>query len=193
MSPAILRVSPACSDADPSSFLTVSDKFVLELQKHVSGAPTKESEARVEHLLRGIRHLKIRVYPEDELEMSAEFIQALATLFSAAHGQTLKTAYAECFTSLLHPVVETATAEVNHPMWSKAMAVILQRAQGMAVKPRYWVSTFPLVIAALGVSPREVFMQHWQPCIDTILAKLKVSPNQRYILIRRTAHCAPWR
>ena len=90
--------------------------------------------------------------------MSAEFVTALAEFFVNAHGNTVKCAYAEALTSLLHPVTETATAEVNHPMWSKAIAMILDRAFAMIAKPRYWASAFPLVVVALGVSPREVFM-----------------------------------
>ena len=129
----------------------------------------------MEHLLRGMRCLKVRVYPEEELEASSELLQNLASLFANAHGQTLKVAYAETFIHLLHPVIETATAEVNYPMWAKAVAVILQRAHIMAAKPRYWASAFPLIIVALGVSPREVIMQNWQICVDNITAKLKVS------------------
>ncbi|WWD01575.1 hypothetical protein V866_008520 [Kwoniella sp. B9012] len=155
-------------------FLTVSDRFIRELSKHATASqPTKEAEAKIEHLLKGMRHLKLRVYPENELEMSSEFITSLAGFFTNSHGQTLKIAYAETFTSLLHPVIETATAEVNHPLWSKAVAIIVERALAMAQKARYWPAAFPLVITALGVSPREVFMQQWQSCIDAILAKFK--------------------
>ena len=153
----------------------MSDRFTRELGKYATSMqPTREAEARIEHLLRGMRHLKLRVYPEDELEMSSEFIIQLAAYFANAHGQALKCAYAETFVSLLHPVIETATAEVNHPMWSKAIAVILARALAMGQKPRYWPTAFPLVVVALGLSPREICMQHWQSCTEAVVAKLKV-------------------
>ncbi|KAK8869950.1 hypothetical protein IAR55_000519 [Kwoniella newhampshirensis] len=155
-------------------FLTVSDRFIRELGKYASSAQSsKDSEAKIEHLLKGMRHLKLRVYPEQELEMSAEFIQSLASFFADAHGQTLKIAYAETFTSLLHPVIETATAEVNHPVWSRAVAVILDRATAMVAKQRYWSAAFPLVVTALGVSPRDVFMKQWQPSIDTVMTRFR--------------------
>jgi len=107
--------------------------------------------------------------------MSSEFIQAIAGFFANTHGQYLKYAYAETLIHLLHPVIETATAEVNHPMWSKAIAVILQRASGMLAKPRYWSIGFSLFVVTLGVSPREVFMQNWQVCIDHVQRGFKVS------------------
>jgi hypothetical protein len=153
----------------------VSDRFTRELGKYASIQPTKDADLKIEHLLRGMRHLKLKVYPEADLENSSEFIQQLATFFANTHGQSLKASCAETFTSLLHPVVETATAEVNHPMWSKAVAIVLSRALALAQKPRYWGVAFPLIVVSLGVSPREVFMQHWQGCIETITAKLKVS------------------
>ncbi len=122
-----------------------------------------------------MRNLKLRVYPETELENSAELLEQLAAFFANAHGHSLKSAYADIFAGLLHPVVETATAEANHPRWSKAVAIILQRALAMATKPRYWSVAFPLIVVTLGVSPREALMQHWQGCIDNITAKFKVS------------------
>ncbi|WVR05048.1 hypothetical protein IAU60_002060 [Kwoniella sp. DSM 27419] len=155
-------------------FLTVSDRFVRELGKFVTSTqPTKEIEAKIEHLLKGMRSLKLRVYPEAELELSSEFLQSLAGFFANTHGQNLKIAYAETLTSLLHPVVETATAEVNHPQWSKAVAIVLDRAMAMAQKARYWAVAFPLVITALGVSPRELLLQQWQSCMESIMVKFK--------------------
>ena len=166
-------MSPECILAD-FRFLTVSDRFIRELSRYAA-APTKETEAKIEHLLKGMRRLKLKVYPEEELEMSSEFIQAIAGFFANTHGQYLKYAYAETLIHLLHPVIETATAEVNHPMWSKAIAIILQRASGMLAKPRYWSIGFSLFVVTLGVSPREVFMQNWQVCMDHVQRGLKVS------------------
>lgn len=153
-------------------FLTVSERFTHEIGTLNAAAP-KDLDARVEHILKGVRHLKLKVYPDDNLEMASEFLQTLSVFFVNAHGNSLKSAFAETFTHLLHPVIESATAEVNHPLWSKAVATVLQRAMVMASKPRYWNVAFPLVVVALSVSPREVFMEHWQACIDSISSKTK--------------------
>ncbi|GMK55966.1 hypothetical protein CspeluHIS016_0210220 [Cutaneotrichosporon spelunceum] len=161
------------SELSKTRFLTVSDKFTRELSALVSAGVTKDTDAKIEHILKGVRKLNLRVYPESELEMAAEFIDTLSAFFANAHGTALKIAYAETFTHLLHPVIETATAEVNHPTWARAISVVLQRAITMASKPRYWSVAFPLVIVALAVSPREVFMEHWQWCIDAIQTKTK--------------------
>lgn len=141
-----------------------------------------------------MRRLKLKVYPEEELEMSSEFIQAIAGFFANTHGQYLKYAYAETLIHLLHPVIETATAEVNHPMWSKAITVILQRASGMLAKPRYWSIGFSLFVVTLGVSPREVFMQNWQVCMDHVQRGFKVSKHSEYRANSRIEHAEllPW-
>jgi hypothetical protein len=79
-------------------------------------------------------------------------------------------------------VIETATAEVNHPMWSKAIASVLQRALAMLAKPRYWSVGFPLLVVTLGVSPREVFMQHWAMLIEHIQLRFKASRSTYQIV-----------
>jgi len=44
----------------------------------------------------------------------------------------------------------------------------------MASKDKYWPTGYPLVVTCLCVSPREIFMEQWQACLASGLAKLKV-------------------
>jgi hypothetical protein len=37
-----------------------------------------------------------------------------------------------------------------------------------------WAVSFPLVVVALAVSPRDVFMQHWAQSIEAVMSRLKV-------------------
>ncbi|ORX39679.1 cell morphogenesis N-terminal-domain-containing protein [Kockovaella imperatae] len=169
-----MRVLGALSN---TRFLTVSDRFSRELAK-LSTSQARDSDARMEHLLHGVRQLKLKVYPESELENSAEFVQELATLYINVQREGLRLAYTETFTHLLHPVAETATAEVNHPLWSKAVDLILSRSQTMVTRPRNWSIAFPLVIVALAVSPREVFMSNWISCLEAITTRLRDRPTR---------------
>ncbi|KZO89421.1 hypothetical protein CALVIDRAFT_465237, partial [Calocera viscosa TUFC12733] len=68
---------------------------------------------------------------------------------------------------------KTAGAEVNHPLWSKAMQSIYPRAFAMMAKPRYWQSAFPLTITSVCLAPTEYFLKHWMACFDLCTAKLK--------------------
>ncbi|KAK4689950.1 hypothetical protein P7C73_g153, partial [Tremellales sp. Uapishka_1] len=116
-------------DTTDVRFLSVSDRFVVELNRCVtSGPPPKDIEVKVEHLLKGMKHLKLRVYPEEELELSAEFLHALSRHFANAHGQNLKAAYAETLTSLLHPVVESSDHEPETSLLGRSLPTGRYRA-----------------------------------------------------------------
>lgn len=106
--------------------------------------------------------------------MGSEFLKDLATYFAQTHGTVLKTAYVEMLTGLIHPIANTATAEVNHPEWAQAISVIRAQAAKMASKDKYWQTGYPLVVTCLCVSPREVFMEQWQACLAQGISKLKV-------------------
>lgn len=48
------------SELSKTRFLTVSDRFTRELSG-LSGATTRETEAKIEHILKGVRKLNLRV------------------------------------------------------------------------------------------------------------------------------------
>jgi hypothetical protein len=69
---------------------------------------------------------------------------------------------------------QTAQAEINNPMWAKAIEVIYPKAREMATKPRYWNVAFPLAITSLCVAPENYFRKHWISCFDSLVPRLKV-------------------
>lgn len=87
------------------------------------GFVAKEAESKIEHIIYGMRYLKIcvgsimlqadsrisqhvQVYPLEAFEEAAEFIEALAAVFDAASGFKIKVALASVLTSLLAPVIK---------------------------------------------------------------------------------------
>jgi hypothetical protein len=170
----------------------VSDRFTRGLEQIDRGFVAKEAEPKMEQLIRGMRFLKIQVYPMEAFEEAIEFMDLLAKLFDSASGSRIKTALAETLTELLASVVtvsrrclpsritvlmlcQTATAEVNHPLWMRAMQSIHTRATSMIVKPRYWQAALPLVCAAVSAAPQDILLANWQTSIDLCFAKFKVS------------------
>ena len=131
-----------------------------------------------------------QVYPPENFEEGAEFLDSLSKSFEHAHGSRLKTVFAEILVHMLHdigkvrklwrenPIIltawQTAQAEVNHPQWAKAIETIYPKARDMANKPRYWSVAYPLSVVSLCVAPREFFLKHWQSCMELSLSKLKV-------------------
>lgn len=118
-------------------------------------------------------------------------MESLAKSFEKAHGQKLKSAFAETLTQLLHPIgkvsitvcsfieqcsigyTQTAQAEVNHPQWANAIEAIYPKASQMLSKPRYWPVAYPLAITSLCVAPHQFFLKHWTAAFEAALPKLK--------------------
>lgn len=89
-------------------FTSVSDRFIADLEKSGRGLLPKEREPRVEMIINGMKHLKIRIYPASCLEDSAEFLSSLARFFLESHGSRVKQAYLEVFHNLIIPVADVS-------------------------------------------------------------------------------------
>ncbi|KAL1921669.1 uncharacterized protein VTP21DRAFT_10311 [Calcarisporiella thermophila] len=117
-------------------FASVSDRFISILEKHTRGTVLKERDSKVEMVIKIMRHLKLRIYPIEALEETAEFLQSCATFFRSTHAIRIKRAYSTLFVHVLMPIAAVATAEVNLPAWLKTVDLIYQKAWKMAIKPR---------------------------------------------------------
>ncbi|KAH9822443.1 hypothetical protein DFH28DRAFT_1119418 [Melampsora americana] len=124
-------------------FTSVSDRFASEIDLTNRAAAIKDqkdSETRLE-----------------AFEETAEFIAAFAIIFEGSRGSFVKTAMAETLNPLLAQVVQSATAEVNHPVWNKAIITIFNKAHSMSDKPskaRYWNATVPLICSVFSLFGR---------------------------------------
>ncbi|KII91186.1 hypothetical protein PLICRDRAFT_135155 [Plicaturopsis crispa FD-325 SS-3] len=154
-------------------FVSVTDRFLGELSPVASGQVPKDLDMKYENLVKGLKHIQIKVWPPEAFEEAAEFMESLSKSFANAHGQRLKMAFAETLVHLLHPIGKTAQAEVNHPQWAKAIEIIFPKAKDMMTKPRYWSVAYPLLITSLCVAPQQLFLRHWVACFDMGLTKLK--------------------
>ncbi|KAG0141238.1 hypothetical protein CROQUDRAFT_99015 [Cronartium quercuum f. sp. fusiforme G11] len=160
-------------------FASVSDRFAAEIDLMNRCAlvrDQKDSEGRLGHLIRGVQYLKLKVYPLEAFEETADFIASFAAIFDASKGSFVKTAMAETLSPLLAQVVQSATAEVNHPIWNKAIVLIFNKAHSMSDKPskaRYWHATVPLICAVVGAAPQDFLLAKWSETIDWCFGKLK--------------------
>ncbi|TDL24591.1 hypothetical protein BD410DRAFT_896782 [Rickenella mellea] len=157
-------------------FVSVTDRFLAELGPVAQGQVPKDLDMKYENLVKGLRHVQIKVWPPESFEDGAEFLESLSKSFEHAHGLRLKTSFAETLVHLLHPIGKTAQAEVNHPLWAKAIETIYPKARDMMSKPRYWHVAYPLVVTSLCVAPHEYFLRHWISCFEVGLSKLKEKP-----------------
>ncbi|KAJ3080796.1 Cell morphogenesis protein PAG1, partial [Quaeritorhiza haematococci] len=149
-------------------FGTVSDRFVAEL-----GRSGGMKENKVEQIVRSMRFLKLKIYPMDALEETADFLQICAEFYQNAHNMKLKHAFADLFVELLEPIAAVATAEVNLPAWMKTVELIFPKGIKMIAKPRHLPAAIPLVTTLLCVSRPPFFHKHWLAFIETCIQRFR--------------------
>ncbi|KAG1736710.1 hypothetical protein EDD22DRAFT_852227 [Suillus occidentalis] len=60
--------------------------FLGELEPVAHGRVAKDFDTKYEHLVKGLRHVQLRVPPPEAFEEGAEFLESLAKSFANAHG-----------------------------------------------------------------------------------------------------------
>lgn len=153
-------------------FLSVSDRFIADLEK-IPTYVTRNSEPGVHLLILGMRYLRLKNYPLEKFEETADFIKSIAKFFSKAENISVSLAYAEVISQLLLPLAGSLTAEVNHPTWVEAMTTLLSTAGKLLSESKYWASGFRLTVSVLCASPSELFSAHWIPLIEKNAKKIR--------------------
>ena len=136
------------------NFESVADRFIVDLEKSqkdlvVKSPANRETEGRMELVLGGMKHLRIKIYPEDAWDQSCDFMISLGRFFARSHGQRLKYAYCQCLDILLLPIAAKANTELNLLKWTEVLATIGPRLASMFMKPRHWHVAFPLTATML--------------------------------------------
>ena len=75
-----------------------------ELKPVRLGHIPKELDPKYEIIVKGLRHVQLKVWPPEAFEEGAEFMEMLSKSFEKAHGLRLKSAFAETLVHLLHPI-----------------------------------------------------------------------------------------
>jgi hypothetical protein len=163
------------------NFSGVADRFIADLEKSLQDLALKsppytsrDTESKMELVLGGMRHLRMKTSPDEAWDQSCNFMAALGKLFSRSHGQRVKSAFCHILELLLLPIAAKAhNSDFSHPRWSEVLALINPRLAQMFVKPRHWNYTFPLTATMLCVSPPESFSTQWLQLIHPLQPRLK--------------------
>jgi hypothetical protein len=147
-------------------FDSVQEKFIADLrivdsQFSVKGQFNRDLEAKGGLLVRSMRYLRVKAYPEQAWDRTCDFLHSLAKLFSNVHGQPIKYAYCQVLKELLLRIASRATVELNFPKWRTVVETMKPRVSLLLSKPKHWQEAFPLMVALLCVSPAETFMSQW--------------------------------
>ncbi|KAK2745368.1 Cell morphogenesis protein PAG1 [Onygenales sp. PD_40] len=165
-----------------NNFVSVANRFLAELnhyQKEDSRLlSAKDSEAKAELLVFGMRHLQIRTSPDDAWNRSCDFLQSVARLFVSSHGQRLKQAYCQVLEIFLLPIAANCSCDLTSPKWKEFLDLLYPRLSQILTKPRHWGSAFPLHTLLLCSSPKEPFYNQWMSVINSLPPKLKDRPTR---------------
>lgn len=153
-------------------FLSVSDRFIADLEKVPAVVP-KEIEPSIHLLIHGMRYLKLKNYPLEDFEESADFIQSIAKFFSVTKSHSIKVAYSQVLTHMLLPLAESLTAEVNHPIWTEAIHTIYKTCETIELNPKSWLTNLTLITSVLCVAPSDLFLSQWYDLVESNIRNLK--------------------
>ncbi|KAL7937928.1 cell morphogenesis N-terminal domain-containing protein [Trichoderma chlorosporum] len=165
------------------NFAGVTKRFIEDLDnslsERVAKSPTSLSgrdvnEGKMDLVLGGMKHLRIKISPEDAWEQSCDFLVSLGRLFSRSHGQRVKTAFCQIIDLLLLGIASKASnSHLMHPKWMEVVAAIGPRLAQMFTKPRHWAVAFPLTATMLCVSSPDNFGAQWLQLVLPLQTKVK--------------------
>lgn len=160
------------------NFKSVTERFVTDLEKlqkdiTVENGTNRELEKKMELILGGIKHVRIRVQPEEQWDQSCDFMISMGQIFTQSHGHRLKYACCQALENLLLPVAAQANTEFKVLKWSEFLGTIGPRIASMLIKPRHWSVAFPMTATLLCVSPIDSFTTQWLQLILPLQPKLK--------------------
>jgi Cell morphogenesis N-terminal len=160
------------------NFEGVTDRFIADLEKSqkslvIKSPANREIEGRMELVLGGMKHLQLKMYPDEAWDQSCDFMVSLARFFARSHGQRVKYAYCQALEILLLPVAAKGNTELNIPKWTEVLTTISSRLSSMFNKPRHWPVAFPLTVTLLCASSAETFSSQWLQLVLPMQQKFK--------------------
>lgn len=172
-------------------FVSVSDKFIAELEKFPSLIPI-EDEPYVHLLVLGMRYLKLKHYPIDNFEQSMDFLKSISKFFARTENVSIKVAYADVTTQLLLSLADVVTVEINHPTWIEAMEALYKCSKTLISNTKCWSVGFTLGVSILCVSPSQLFTERWMKLLTTNIDRIKTKNITERAIYALGLSCLVW-
>lgn len=162
---------------------SVTDRFIADLDRSIQehgglkspiSASRDVNDGKIELVLGGMKHLKLKTSPSDAWDQTCNFMIALGKLFARCHGQKVKSAFCHMLEMLLLPIAAQANnGDLSNPKWAEVLSSISPRLAQIFIKPKNWAFAFPLTAAMLCVSPPETFSSQWLQLVYPLQTKFK--------------------
>lgn len=162
---------------------SVTDRFIADLDRSIQehgglkspiSASRDANDGKIELVLGGMKHLKLKTSPIEAWEQTCNFMVALGKLLARCHGQKVKAAFCHMLEMLILPIAAQATSsDLSNPKWAEVLSSISPRLAQIFIKPKNWSFAFPLTAAMLCVSPPETFSSQWLQLVLPLQTKIK--------------------
>lgn len=158
-------------------FLSVKKRFVAEFKEY------QNNPSVFVNIIYGMKYLRIKLYPVEELEESFNFMRDCATLFVDSRDKEVKHAFASMFVEILLPVAAGANRELNVPALKSFVDTMYHHTFDLTKKTRHSQAIYPLVTVLLCVSQKAFFLSSWPSFLSMCLGTLK----QRDVKMQKVA------
>lgn len=128
-----------------------------------------------ELFVRCLLFVELSIYPTEELEVSLNLVEILASYYGDAAGLGLREAYAQTLSCMLRPLVQPVSAEVNIPKWDRVFCkILLPRVMSLCEKQKYRLITLELAVTVLCLCSKDTFLEKWSGLCEAIATMVKV-------------------
>ena len=156
-----------------AKFLSGIEVMQSALTKSAPGPQSRDTVNRLELLIIGMRHIKIKTKPDECWNSSCDFIRALARLFTVCRGHVVKKAYCWIFENYLTAIAANPSSDFTVPKWREFLDILNTRLSPMVTKPHRWSDYYPLSAIALCVAPKEAFLNQLSSNLAVLNPKMK--------------------
>ena len=157
-------------------FANISDRFIAELK--LAG----NDELKWLTILGCMRHIRLRVYPMEAIEDSADFLQALSEQLANSTSAKAITSLCDLIIHILEPVAKIATAEVNVPIWQISIEKLITIVTDLYSKYKLTSTFSALMTSLLAVSSKDAFLQSCTGFADSLVARFKDKTSRSHSL-----------
>lgn len=117
----------------------------------------------------------LKIYPSEELEITLNFLEILASYYMDCKGLELREAFVNSLCPILLPLIEIVSAEVNIPKWDKVFCkLLLKRTFTLCEKQKYRMVTLNLAVIVLCLCNKDLFHEKWLGLCEIICSLVRV-------------------
>ncbi|RNA38647.1 furry isoform X3, partial [Brachionus plicatilis] len=126
-------------------------------------------------LLMGMKFIRVKMVPIEDLEASFQFLNDLAQYFVDVKDKDIKHTLAGLFVEILVPIIGIVKNEVNVPCLKSFVDILYQHALELSAKSKHRLACLPLLTCLLCVSQKQFFLNYWfnfgQLCLQQMKSK----------------------